>query len=264
MKKNGKVPLLNGEISFNQTGEGAALVCIHAGFSDHRDWKYQVEAFSKKYLTIVYDQRGAGNSSVPITAFWPADDLKALMDDLKIEKTILIGHSVGGTVAVDFALQYPDRVSALVLVASGLSGHPWSQEYKEWEQSIFSTPQPDAMTNQTLSTPFYATSMAKSELKAEIKTITRENMQKILTWQSFDIRLFFPNQISELKNIKIPTLIVYGDKDSQDIKKIAHTINDQVKSATLIEMKNTDHLLNFENPEELNSIILDFLLQVPQ
>src|SRR4051812_26726080 len=104
---NGKVTVPDGELSFESSGsgKGVPLILIHAGFSDRRDWKHQIEDFGKKFNTIVYDQRGAGNSSVPTTAFWPADDLRALMDHLKIAKAVVIGHSVGGTVALDFALQ---------------------------------------------------------------------------------------------------------------------------------------------------------------
>src|SRR5690242_1502666 len=100
-----KVIVPNGELYFEMYGEGKPLILIHAGFFDRRDWTHQIKDFGKQYNTIAYDQRGSGYSSVIKTGFSPADDLKAIMDYLKIEKTSLVGHSIGGTIALDFALK---------------------------------------------------------------------------------------------------------------------------------------------------------------
>lgn len=261
--KNSKVLVPDGEIYFESIGKGEPLILIHAGFSDRRDWKYQVGDFEKKFNTIVYDQRGFGNSSVLTKAFSPADDLKALMDHLKITKAVLVGHSLGGTIALDFALQYPERVSALVLLASGLNGYLWSKEYLEWMNSIWSMPQPDEMTKQYLSASFYRVAMGDPNIKLEIETITNESFQKVLTWKTFDIqdvRWFFSDHLPRLKELNMPTLVVTGDKDSQDIKQIAHAFSDNLRNIKIAQVKNTDHLLNFENPSELNSLVLNFLL----
>jgi pimeloyl-ACP methyl ester carboxylesterase len=257
----GKITVPNGEIYFESTGTGESLVLIHAGFSDRRDWQYQFENFGKKYNTIAYDQRGTGNSSVPMTTFWPADDLRALLDHLKIEKAILVGHSVGGTVALDFALQYPTRVTSLVLIASGLNGHSWSEEYSEWYKAIWNVPNPEEMTKKVLSAPFYAISLAKPDIKSEVEAITNESLQKILTWKSFDIRLFFPESVTKLKELKAPTFVVYGDEDSQDIKQIAEVILESLQNVKIAQIKNADHLLNFEKATELNKLILKFLAE---
>jgi pimeloyl-ACP methyl ester carboxylesterase len=264
---SGKVIVQNGELYYEKLGEGKPLILVHAGFSDHRDWTHQINDFGKEYNTIAYDQRGSGNSSVIKTGFSPADDLKAIMDYLKIEKTFLIGHSIGGTIALDFALQYPKKVSALVLLASGLNGYLWSKEYMELMNAIWCVPQPEAMTKQFLSAPFYAVSMSEPSIKFDIETITKENFQKILTWETFDVRevhWYFPESISKLKELKIPTLVVYGDKDAEDIKQIAQLLSKNIRNTKTTQIKNTDHLLNFEKPNELNKLVLDFLSDMKQ
>ena len=243
------------------------LILIHAGFSDRRDWMYQIREFGKEYNTIAYDQRGSGNSSVIKTDFSPADDLNAIMDHLKIEKTLLVGHSIGGTIALDFALQYPEKVSALVLIASGLNGYLWSQEYEELMATIWSIPQPAEMSKKFLSAPFYAVSMNDPSIKSEIEMITKENFQKVLTWETFDVRAihwYFPDAISKLKDLKVPTLVIYGDKDSKDIKQIAQLLDNNISNVKTTQIDNADHLLNFEKPNELNKMILDFLSSVKQ
>ena len=249
----------DGKLYFESIGKGEPLILIHAGLSDRRDWKYQIEDFRKEFNTIVYDQRGAGYSSVPINAFSPTEDLRALMDHLKIAKAILVGHSIGGTIALDFALQYPDRVSALVLIASGLNGYSWSNEYLEWFKAIWIAPNSEEMTKQALSAPFYVIGMSKPDIKSEIETITKESIQKILTWKSLDVCCFFSDPVYKLKELKIPTFVVYGNNDSQDIKQIAQILSKNLPHVKIAQMQNADHFLNFEKPNELNSLVLDFL-----
>lgn len=259
---SGKAPIANGELYFETTGEGEPIIFFHAGFSDRRDWKYQVKDFSKRFQTIVYDQRGCGNSSPITTAFSPADDLIALMNHLKITKAIFIGHSIGGTIALDFTLQYPERVSALVLMSSSINGYSWPTEYLEWIMAIWNTPQPEEMTKQALSPSFYDVAMSNPAIKSEIEIITRESFQKILTWKTFDIRNVqwaFSDHVPKLKELKLPTFVVYGNKDSQDIKKIVQIFKKNIVNLKVVEMQNVDHLLNFEKPNELNSLILNFL-----
>lgn len=260
--RNGRVAVQDGELYYECTGRGAPLILIHAGLSDRREWKYQTEEFGSTFQTIVYDQRGAGNSSIPTAAFWPADDLKALMDHLGLEKANLMGHSIGGTVALDFVLRYPERVSSLILVASGVNGYQWSKEYQDWFSSIWTVPETDKMMKQMVSADFYAKSMSKQELRSEIETITYENIQKILSWKSSEVRCFFSDPISKLNEVRIPTLVVYGNKDSQDIKQIANILIENIPNVKSVQILDADHLLNFERPKELNSRVMDFVLNL--
>jgi len=255
-------PIQDGELFFEATGTGEPIFLIHAGFSDHRDWTYQIKDLCKQFRVIAYDQRGAGKSSIPTSAFWPAADLKSLMDHLTISKATLIGHSVGGTVALDFALQYPERVSSLILIASGLNGYAWSEKYQVWFQSIWNVPQADTMTKQTLSASFYSISLSNQNIKSEIEKITRENIAKMLTWKSLDVRSFAAEPISKLHALNIPALVVYGSQDSHDIKQIAQLFHNYLPNVQTKEIPNADHLLNFSNPTELNTLIVDFLSNI--
>ena len=184
------------------------------------------------------------------------------MDHLKISKSILVGHSVGGTVALDFALQYPDRVSSLVLVASGLNGYSWSAEYQQWYQSLWNELKPEIITLKLLTTPFYEISKGNSHIKSEIHSMLIENIKKILTWKILDIRCFHPQPFNILKDIKIPTLLVHGSKDARDIKMIACILAENLINAKVSEIQDTGHLLNFEKYDELNDLILNYLSNV--
>lgn len=260
------VPVHDGELYVERVGCGTQpLILIHAGFSDRRDWTHQFNEFGKKYLTVAYDQRGAGNSSTIATAFSPANDLKALTENLKSEKSILIGHSLGGAIALDFALQYPEKVSALVLIASGLNGYAWSNKYSELMGKIWKTLEPEAMTNSFLAADFFEIAMSLPNIKTEICKMTSANFAKVLTWKTFnseDVLWYFPDPLTQLKNLDMPVLVVYGDKDSDDIKQIADIFNKNIKNVKTYVIKNADHLLNYEKPDELNNLVLDFLEEV--
>ena len=254
-----KVPVPGGELYFERTGSGPALIFIHAGFADRREWAFQVAALSKNFDIIVYDQRGAGNSSIPQSDFSTAADVKALMDYLNLRKVTIVGHSIGGTIALDFALQYPESVSALVLLAPGLNGHNWSKEYLEWMQSIWSDPRPDEMTRKFLEAPFYSVCVSEPRARDKIETMTRESLEKALSWKPVEVHWFFPQAILKLADIKAPTLLMFGGKDSQDIKEIAGQIGKSNIAVKTVELADTDHMLNFEKPHEVNSLIAEFL-----
>ena len=93
------------------------------------------------------------------------------------------------------------------------------------------------MTEQFLCAPFYAVSMSEPDIKSEIEAITKENFQKLLTWETFDdsnVHWFFSESISKLKDLKIPTFVIYGDKDSEDIKQIAHILSKNLQNVKAI------------------------------
>ncbi|GFP76337.1 alpha/beta fold hydrolase [Clostridium fungisolvens] len=113
----------NSNLFYSLTGEGEPLVFIHGNFNDSRIWDYQIDDFSRNYKVIRYDLRGYGKSDTPISSFSHCEDLKELFDFLKIKDVTVIGSSSGGSVAVDFALQYPELVKALILVAPAINGY---------------------------------------------------------------------------------------------------------------------------------------------
>ena len=125
----GYAPSKGAKLYFEVCGDGPALVFIHAGVSDHRMWAPQVDAFASKFKVMRYDLRGFGKSTMPQEKFALRDDLLALLRHLGITKAALVGCSMGGATAIDFTLEHPEMVSALVPVGAGVSGwDDWSQE----------------------------------------------------------------------------------------------------------------------------------------
>src|SRR3954463_6383416 len=115
---------------YEAMGEGTAVVLVHGGLVDSRLWDAQMKPLSKHFRVVRYDIRGYGRSPAPTGEYYPHEDLRALLDYLKIDKATLVGLSLGGIVAADFALEQPARVERLVLVGSGLRGDKQPRDEK--------------------------------------------------------------------------------------------------------------------------------------
>jgi pimeloyl-ACP methyl ester carboxylesterase len=114
-----------------RSGHGTPLVLLHGMAGERRDWNRLLAALPADFATLRYDLRGFGQS--PAQEGMPyshADDLLALFDALEIERAPVLGLSMGGGVALNFALSHPERVSRLILISPAMVGWEWSDEWK--------------------------------------------------------------------------------------------------------------------------------------
>src|SRR5687767_6330491 len=120
------IPVDGGEVWAEDSGADLpALVLLHSGVGDSRQWDPLLPLLSPRYRTIRYDVRGYGRSARPAVRFTMLGDLAAVLDHLGLDRVGLVGCSQGGATAIDAALAHPPRVAGLVLLAPGLSGHTW-------------------------------------------------------------------------------------------------------------------------------------------
>lgn len=129
----------NGQIFYTVSGNGEPLVLLHGNFNDHQIWNEQVGSLSTHYKIIRYDLRGYGLSSTPNSSYSNVDDLKALIDSLKLHNVTLIGSSLGGGAAIDFTLTYPHLVRSLILVSPSINGNPYPMNMM-WQGSELPPP----------------------------------------------------------------------------------------------------------------------------
>jgi len=123
---SGFVSVAGGKLFYEEQGAGPAVILIHGGMLDHRMWDPQVEALAQEYRVIRYDVASHGQSPKPEADWRNFDHLEVLMQELEVETATLVGLSLGGRIAIDFAIAHPDRVRALVLVGPGMSGFPFT------------------------------------------------------------------------------------------------------------------------------------------
>lgn len=122
--RTGFVDTSGTQLYYEMMGEGHPLVLLHGGYMDRRMWDDQFAVFAQNYRVIRYDIRGFGKSALPQVPYADRQDLFNLLTFLDVEKTYLLGLSLGGEVALDFTLEYPGMVEALILVGSPVPGYP--------------------------------------------------------------------------------------------------------------------------------------------
>ena len=198
----------NGRIYFEVSGSGETIVLIHGHSLDHRMWQDQVKLFSNKYRVITYDMRGYGKSSVPSGKYSDYDDLQALLEHLKIVKVNIIGLSLGGEVAIDFTLKYPQSVNRLIVADSSLGGY---KSTVDWDVHAEEQGVEKGIEN-WLNHQVFETTRKNVEIKNKLENIVRDYSG--WHWLNSDPSTKLdPRALTRLNEIKNPTLIITGEKD---------------------------------------------------
>jgi pimeloyl-ACP methyl ester carboxylesterase len=261
----GFVPVEGGKLFYKSAGKGPAVIMIHGGFLDHRMWDTQVPALEEHYRVIRYDVRAHGQSPSETIEFADRDDLAALMDYLEIPKATIVGLSMGGLIAVDFTLTYPERVASLVLVGPGISGfQPDSPEIQRYISELTQSFEQDDFAGALDIFARYWYDGPHRE-PADTDPVTRNKIMEMLSgsqkrWEIFRLQKSLdPPAIGRLASIQAPTLVVLGTIDMPDIVDVVDRIEDQVPDVTRADIPGVAHMVNMEAPERFNEVLLQFL-----
>ena len=127
--ETGTLSVNGAELHYEIAGAGMPLVLIHAAIADRRMWDEQAPAFAARFRVIRYDRRGFGQTPQPAGPFSHLSDLHGLLDGLGVERAHLLGLSRGATLALDYALEHPERVLGLVFTSSRHSGYTSTDDF---------------------------------------------------------------------------------------------------------------------------------------
>lgn len=255
--------VINGtRFHFEQAGTGTPLILLHGLGLNMRMWDDQFASFAAHYRVIRYDLRGFG-LSLPSTpaAFSHAEDLKGLLDHLKIERTHVLGLSLGGRVALDFSLMYPDSLDRLVLVDPALGGYRFSEEWLGLMAPILQHGKNGdiaAAKHLWLAHPLFAPVRSKIQSRQHFEHIAANDPGWHWLNQGFEQSLN-PSAAKRLQEVKTSTLVVVGEQDLPDFHAIADLLNQTVPHAQKIGLIGAGHMANMEAPEQFNAIVLKFL-----
>lgn len=257
------------QLYYEMLGEGHPLVLIHGGYMDRRMWDDQFHAFAEHYRVIRYDVRGFGKSELPPVAYADRQDLYELLNYIGVEKTYLLGLSLGGIIAIDFALERPDMVDALILVGSPVPGFPvellYTKEQLEQQRSRWAAFE-KAILERNRPAMVAALMQDPTLVPSPKYPAARERVRKNLSEYSFVWVLdpapkqnLEPPAYERLTEIQVPTLIVMGAEDDPRLFKDADKLERDIVRASRVTIAETHHMPNMEKPEEFNTLILDFL-----
>lgn len=250
-------------------GEGPALVLVHAGICDSRMWDPQWRSLAGRHRLVRHDMRGFGRSPVPPGAYSHARDLVAVMDAADVAEAVVVGTSMGGRVALEVAVAHPERVSALVLVGSGLPGHEWSDAVKEyWAAEDEAIERGDLAEAAEVNVRFWIDGPGRrpEDVDPELRRRVHAMQLRALELQvpSYlevgDLEeLLVPDLGDRLGEVTQPTLVVIGEADHPDIHAIARRIAASVPHTTEASIPDASHLPSMERPEAFDRILAGFL-----
>src|SRR5687768_12356949 len=249
---------VNGTRLYYETrGRGPAVVLIHGGLVDSRLWDEQMRPLSKRLRVVRYDLRGFGRSAAASGPFSHLEDLRALLDFLKIERASLVGLSLGGIIAADFALEHPARVARLVLVGPGLRGDKQPPPRDAAAALEAMRHGAEAFADANMTRELYAAVRPGADAHARLRRMLLDNYKALPTFQLAQ----FPDRptVERLSDIKAPTLVVVGARDGRNLLNIADTLAAAVPGARKVTIEGSSHHPPVERPEETNRALLDFL-----
>ena len=262
---------LNGTtIGYDTVGDGPAVVLVHAGVGDRRLWDNQMDAFSAGHQVVRLDLRGFGETTIPGGPFSYIDDVRALLDDLRLERAALVGNSFGGRVTLDFALVHPERTTALVLVDSAMTGQEGSaflERFDEEEEALLDDGRLDEAVELNLRTwldgPERDAAPIPATLRARVSEMQRSSFEILLrayerSPEPGPVAWTEPPAAIRLAEVAVPTLVVVGRLDQPDFRAISARLAAEIPGAESAEL-DAAHLPALERPEEFNRLVLDFL-----
>lgn len=255
------IAAVNGtQLSYEVKGQGHPLVFIHGGVISSSEWNGQFEPFAKHYQTIRYDVRGFGKSAPRTMPYSNVDDLYQLLRFLKVEKTYLVGGSMGGAIAVDFALEHPEMVDALVLVGPALGGWPYSPAFAQrGYQIILATVAEGPAKGADLWLDSYLIPAPQNlAARQQFRQLFIVDFHGFLApW--YLARPLNPPALQRLSEVHVPTLIISGELEDPENLAVADTLATKISGARKITVSQAGHIVAMEKPAEFNRIVLDFL-----
>jgi pimeloyl-ACP methyl ester carboxylesterase len=253
------------QLYYEMAGTGHPLVLLHGGLLDCRMWDDQFDLFAKRYQVIRYDARGYGRSSLPDAPYKHAEDLHGLLQALGIERAALCGLSLGGMIAVDFALEHPGIVSALIPVAAVPSGFQPTggeaivQRSREMRDAVLGGDREQAIDifmELWVDGPF---APAAPDVRQRARAIMADHSFANFVPSAAPPRWADPPAVERLAEIRSPTLIIVGDRDQPPLVRGVDTLAAGIVGAQKLVISGAAHMVNMEQPEAFNRAVLSFL-----
>ena len=253
---------INGiQMYYEVQGQGHPLVLIHGLSAASTSRASQVSEFSRSYQVVTMDLRGHGQSDKPEMAYSIdlfARDVVALMDYLGIEQAHVLGASMGGMVAQQLALDYPQRVKRLVLADS--MSHLDKSLRMKMENGAFIAERLGMEAQARNAIPWAFSPSYINEHYAEIMAIVgqiaglpvQSYLQSVEALLAYDVR-------ARLGNIAAPTLVIAGDTDILVPRQYADVLCQSIPDCHLVVIEGGSHVVNIEQPEAFNACVLHFL-----
>jgi len=265
----GYIEVPSGRLFTKSEGDGPPIVLIHAAIVDHRSWDAVVPGLvAAGYRVIRYDMRGFGRSMALDEDFSDRDDLRAVLDAFGVRQAAAVGNSRGGCVALDAAIETPDRIVAIVGLGTeprGFEGSttPIEDELSAEEERLVSAPvpNPDAIADLMVRTWVDGPGQPPDRVSPAIREAVREAARPLYAPGHVAGRRtqLDPPANARLGDLNCPVLAVVGALDMVWMVEAAHRLEEAAPNARAVVWPDVAHLVGMEQPDRLVALIADFL-----
>jgi pimeloyl-ACP methyl ester carboxylesterase len=255
--------------NYELSGEGTSLVLIH-GFTDNLTmWFNQVPEFSRHFEVLTYDLRGHGETEIPEGSFSMeifAEDLRALLEAVEIDRACLLGYSMGGRIGLQFALRHPEMTIGLIFANSGVVGSDVKPTEEQMAQlverrrqmvKLFETGDIEAiaegMAERSFSPGMRERDPALFQMYKDVK-LRNDPGHYLAIMEAMVQAVTNPPDLTQLD---CPVLIIAGEQDGFMSLDEARSMERAIRDATLITLP-TGHTAALESPQAFNRAVLDF------
>jgi pimeloyl-ACP methyl ester carboxylesterase len=228
-------------------GEGENVFFLHGLGGNIYNWAYQTKYFSETNNVVSLELPGHGRSSGKGGASieYYTELVREFFDIMEIDNVVFVGHSMGGVVALDFSVKYPERVRALVLVATSAKFDIPTQKLMELKNDMESI--------------FGSLDKAKEKMKDIDERLVTNDMM-VLLGDVMAVKKF--DGTSHLSELKMPTLVVGGADDILAPVSYSEQLHANIKNSQLKVIENAGHIVMVEAHQEFNAVLEEFLLDL--
>jgi 3-oxoadipate enol-lactonase len=250
-----------GRLNYSIAGSGDPVVLIHGMGLDASMWDPQMPVLAREFRVIRYDLRGFGASTLPDGPYSHSDDLLGLLEFLGAPSAHVIGLSMGGRIALRFALEHARAVRSLTLIDSALDGFAWCQSWRDQMNTIVHAARHGDISEARrlwLAHELFAPARSNAELASLLAAMVERYSG--WHWANADpVRLAGPPSAAQLPSLAARTLVIVGELDLPDFKQIAQRLRSGISHSSLFEIPGAGHMSNMEAPAAVNDHLLEHL-----
>ena len=257
-----------------ETGTGTALIFVHEFAGDIRSWEPQLRHFGRRYRCVAFNARGYPPSDVPespaaYSQTLAADDIKAVLDHLAIDRAHIVGLSMGGFATLHFGFRHPHRALSLCVAGCGYGAEPEQRNRFRAEADEIAGFIKSAQMPAFAEKYAYGPTRVQFENKdprgfAELKRMLAEHSALGSANTQLGVQRERPSLfdlVEDMKRLSVPTLVLLGDEDWPCLLP-GILMKKSIPSAALSVIPNCGHTINLEAPDEFNRILGEFVAQV--
>jgi pimeloyl-ACP methyl ester carboxylesterase len=261
-------------LAYEEVGDGVPMIFVHEFAGEAVSWQPQVRFFSRRYRTVTFNARGYPPSDVPedpaaYSQAQAVEDIRGVLDHLKIDRAHVVGLSMGGYATLHFGLSHPERALSLVVAGAGYGSKPEERDaFRRDCAAIADRVEREGMDAVAETYACGPTRVQFIDKDPSAWTEFRDRLKRqsaighALTMRGVQMKRPSIYELSDsMARLDVPTLIMTGDEDEPCLEP-ALFMKRTIPTSALVVLPKSGHTINLEEPEAFNRTVLDFVTTV--